>query len=136
VNVLDENVIESQCQLLRKWRIRFRQIGVDFGQAGIQDDDLVRLLHRSRNVTFFTRDDDFSEQRLCHAAYCIVVLDVGQYEVASFTRRVLRHARFRTNAQRMGKVLTASQNLIRCYSAGTSDVELIQWSTARPRRPK
>ena len=27
MNILDENVIENQCQLLRSWRIQFRQIG-------------------------------------------------------------------------------------------------------------
>ena len=105
MNVLDENVIESQCQLLRKWRVRLRQVGVDFGEAGLQDEEIIRLLHKNRGATFFTRDDDFSDQRLCHKAYCLVVLNVGQYEVASFTRRLLRHPRFRTKAQRLGKVL-------------------------------
>jgi hypothetical protein len=78
VNILDENIIENQCLMVRRWRIRFRQIGVDFGQAGMQEKEIIRLLHDNRGATFFTRDDDFADRRLCHAAYCIVVLEVGQ----------------------------------------------------------
>ncbi len=34
MNILDENIIESQCQLLRKWCVRFRQIGYGVGRQG------------------------------------------------------------------------------------------------------
>ena len=38
MNVLDENVPESQRTLLRHKRIAIRQIGVDLGRKGMNDD--------------------------------------------------------------------------------------------------
>jgi hypothetical protein len=37
--------------------------------------------------------------------YCIVTLTVGQYEVASFIRRFLKHPALRTQSKRKGKVI-------------------------------
>jgi hypothetical protein len=37
MNVLDENIIESQRQLLKAWRIRPKQIGRDLGRKGMKD---------------------------------------------------------------------------------------------------
>lgn len=105
--ILDENVPESQRQFLRSWRIHARQIGVDVGRAGMSDDEIIPLLHSLTSPTFFTRDRDFSKSWLCHPAYCIVQLDVGQYEAASFIRRVLRHPTLNTRAKRMGAVVRA-----------------------------
>ena len=34
MNILDENIIASQRQRLRSWRIRVRQIGVDIARKG------------------------------------------------------------------------------------------------------
>jgi len=44
MNILDENINESQRQLLRSWRIRVRQIGVDVSHKGIQDDEIIPFL--------------------------------------------------------------------------------------------
>ena len=38
----------------------------------------------------------------------MVVLSVGQYDVATFVRRFLRHPGFDTQAKRMGKVIRVS----------------------------
>jgi len=70
--VLDENIPESQRLLLRAWRVRARQIGVDIGRAGMSDDDIVPLLHSLTRPTFFTRDRDFSQSWMCHPGYCLV----------------------------------------------------------------
>lgn len=105
--VLDENIPESQRLLLRSWRIRARQIGAEVGRAGMSDDEIIPLLHTLNRPTFFTRDRDFLKPWLCHPAYCIVYLDVGQYEAASFIRRVLRHSALNTRARRMGAVVRA-----------------------------
>ena len=59
MNILDENIINNQCQLLRSWRISFRQIGFSIGRQGLQDKGIISLLHTLRRPTFFTRDDDF-----------------------------------------------------------------------------
>lgn len=100
MTVLDENIIESQAQLLRSWRIPFRQIGQSVARQGMKDDEIIPLLHSLRQPTFFTRDLRFYERETPHAGYCIVTLAVGQNEVASFARarstglvRALRPAR-------------------------------------------
>jgi hypothetical protein len=40
MNILDENIIASQRQRLRSWRIRVRQVGVDIARKGLQDVEL------------------------------------------------------------------------------------------------
>jgi len=105
VNVLDENILESQRQWLRSWRMPVRQIGQELGYKGMQDEDLIPFLLTLRRPTLFTRDLGFYRRSLCHARYCVVVLAVGQYEVAHFIRRFLRHRAFATQAQRMGAVV-------------------------------
>ena len=39
--VLDENINEHQCILLRSWRVRFRLIGNDIAYKGIQDEQII-----------------------------------------------------------------------------------------------
>jgi hypothetical protein len=60
--VLDENLPAGQQQLLRKWGIHFRMIGVDLADSGTDDDNLIPLLHRLPQPTFFTLDQDFYAQ--------------------------------------------------------------------------
>ena len=36
MNILDENIPESQRQLLRSWRIRTQQIGHELGRRGMK----------------------------------------------------------------------------------------------------
>ena len=59
MNVLDENIPKDQRQLLERWRIRARQIGVNIGRRGLQDDEIIPLLLTLRRPTFFTRDADY-----------------------------------------------------------------------------
>lgn len=99
MNILDENIPESQRQLLRIWKIRSQQVGHEIGRQGMKDEEIIPFLHTLRQATFFTRDLGFYNRSLCHLNYCLVVLDVGQYEVASFIRRILKHERFNTKAK-------------------------------------
>jgi hypothetical protein len=108
VNILDENILKDERQLLQRWRIAIHQIGYDVGRKGMQDNEIIPFLHQLPRPTFFTRDEDFYERGLCHARYCLVYLNVEQYEVAVFIRRVLRHREFNTQAKRMGTVMRAS----------------------------
>ncbi len=133
MNVLDENIPDSQRQLLRGWRIRVRQIGHEIGRQGIKDPDLVRLLARLKAPTFFTRDLRFYEPRLCDARYCLVVLAVEQHEAASFIRRILRHPAFDTRAKRMGAVVRATHAGIRMWRTGSSQEQSLRWLTLVPR---
>jgi len=52
LNILDENIIASQRAQLRKWRIRFNQIGTEIGRRGMKDlTEIVPLLHSLRKPT-------------------------------------------------------------------------------------
>jgi hypothetical protein len=108
MNILDENIIASQRQRLRSWRIRVRQIGVDLARKGLQDEEILPFLHHLRRPTFFTRDRGFYQREVCHRQYGIVGLEVAPEDVAIFVRRVLRHPRLNTQAKRLGTVVRAS----------------------------
>ena len=109
MNILDENIPKHQRQLLEKWGVRVRQIGVNFGRRGMHDDEIIRFLHQQRQPTFFTRDEDFDDRQLCHAKYSLVYLAVEKHEAAAFVRRLLRHVAFDTRAKRMGAVIRTSR---------------------------
>lgn len=102
MNILDENILNDQRQLLRSWGIPVRQIGYDVGRQGMQDDEIIPLLHQLRRPTCFTRDADFYDRQLCHARYCLVFLDIKKYEAATFVHRILRHHKCNTRSKRMG----------------------------------
>ncbi|MCI0528720.1 MAG: hypothetical protein L0Y56_14880, partial [Nitrospira sp.] len=108
MNILDENIIESQRQRLRSWGVSIRHVGHDVGRKGMNDEEIIPFLHRLRHPTFFTRGSDFYKRSLCHARYCLVYLDVEKEEVTTFVRRLLRHREFNTEAKRMGTVIRIS----------------------------
>ena len=78
--ILDENFPESQRQLLRGWRVPIRQIGYEVGRSGMQDEESIPFLLQRRRVTFFTLDQGFYKQHLCHARYCLVYLEALLHE--------------------------------------------------------
>lgn len=97
MSVLDENIVESQRQLLRSWRIHIREIGHELGRTGMLDDEIIPLLGRLRQPTFVTRDFRFYDAKNRSAKYCIVCLAVGQQEAAVFVRKTLRHPALNTH---------------------------------------
>lgn len=110
MNVLDENIPESQRQLLRSWRVPVRQIGHELGRKGMQDEEILPYLLTLRRPTLFTRDRGFYSPALCHPRYSLVILAVGPYEAAHFVRRILRSPDFNTQAKRMGTVIRATHS--------------------------
>ena len=104
-----ENIIDSQRQRLRHWRIAMRHMGYDVGRRGIKDQEIIALLHRLRRPPFLTHDEDFYARHLCHARYCLVYLAASKDEVAPFVRRLLRHWEFDAVAKRMGTVARVSR---------------------------
>jgi hypothetical protein len=60
VNVLDENILESQRQLLQQWHIATRHIRYDVGHPGMKDPEIIPMLLALRQPTFFTLDADFT----------------------------------------------------------------------------
>jgi len=128
MNILDENIPESQRQLLRSWRIRLQQIGHEIGRQGMKDEEIIPFLHTLRQATFFTRDLGFYKRQLCHPNYCLVVLDIGQYEVASFIRRILKHEKLNTKAKRMGKVIGVKHTGLQLWDGHAEAEEFLDWS--------
>ncbi len=127
MNVLDENIIDSQRRLLTNWRVSVRQIGYEVGRKGVKDQEIVPLLHQLDQPTFFTRDDDFYERKLCHAGYCLVLLDVRKEEVAFFVRRIIQQPLFNTKAKRMGKVIRASHVGLSFWRLHGEKEEQLSW---------
>ena len=125
--LLDENVVESQRQLLRSWRIRVRQLGQEVKHQGIKDEEIVPLLHRLHGVTFFTRDLGFFRRGPAHRGYCLVCLEVGEGEVASFVRRVLRHPALNAQAKRLGKVIRVTHTGLVCWSVDGRQETVLAW---------
>jgi hypothetical protein len=127
MNILDENIIASQRQRVRHWRIRVRQIGVDIARKGFQDEEIIPFLHHLRRPTFFTRDRGFYRREVCHQRYGIVCPEVAPEEVAIFVRRVLRHPRLNTQAKRMGTVVRASHRGLGIWQLHAQEEEVIFW---------
>lgn len=127
MNILDENIPKSQRELLTGWRIKVKQIGVNIGRKGMLDEEIIPLLQSLRYPTFFTRDEDFHERKLCHAKYCLIYLAIEKAEVALFVRRLLRHADFKTQAKRMGKVIRVSHAGISVWQRHQLREQYIEW---------
>jgi hypothetical protein len=125
--LLDENISDRARDLLRGWRIRCQKIGSGVGQPGMSDEDVIPLLHELKAVTFFTLDEDYYQQHLCHARYCLVHLDVAEKLTAETIRRFLRHPQFRTWAQRKGKVVRVSPAGMRVWQLHAAEAESISW---------
>ena len=127
MNILDENIPEHQHHLLHGWRIRTQMIGADLSRKGIQDEQIIPLLHSLNKPTFFTRDKGFYRRDLCHARYCLVCLEVNRSEVALFVRRFLRHAHFKTRDQRMGSVVRLSSAGIQLWQVRERGERGLPW---------
>jgi hypothetical protein len=128
LNILDENIIASQRAQLRKWRIRFNQIGTEIGRRGMKDlTEIVPLLHSLRRSTFFTHDVGFFDPLLCHKGYSLVCLDIKANESAIYIRRFLRHRGFRAEKQRLGKVILARQRNLSFWEIGEQRLQRSSW---------
>jgi hypothetical protein len=86
VNVLDENILESQRQLLRNWGVPVRQIGFELGRKGMADEEIIPFLLTLRQPTLLTRDLGLYDRSLCHSRYCLAILAVRQQEAGYFAR--------------------------------------------------
>ncbi len=109
MNILDENILESQRKSLQEWGIPFRQIGIEIGRKGMDDKEIIRLLIGLHQPTLFACERHFYKPGLCHPRYGLVFADVAQSEAAHCIRRVLRHREFNTHAKRMGVAIRATQ---------------------------
>jgi len=125
--VLDENLPEGQRLWLRKWRIRFRVIGLDVASSGTKDENLIPVLHRLASPTFFSLDHHFYRQDWAHSHYCLVWLDVRGRQSADFIRRFLRHSAFDTQAKRMGIVARVHNDGIMFHQVRKRSAQIVSW---------
>jgi hypothetical protein len=127
LNVLDENVPRDQADLLKGWGIPFRSIARDLGYQGIQDSEVLPLLLRLKKPTLLTRDSDFFRRNLAHRAYSLVWFDMPAEQTAFFIRRFLRHANFKQNSQRLGKVIRVLARHIEYWQKNSEALVAVQW---------
>ena len=125
--VLDENLPADQRQLLRKRRIRFRVVGGDVAASGATDENLIPVLHRLPQPTFFTLDRDFFRADWAHANYCLVWLDVRRRDAAEFVSRFLRHPAFDTQARRLGTVARVHTVGVLFWRVGRRSPQSVSW---------
>jgi hypothetical protein len=125
--VLDENIRESHVDFLRKTGIASRKIGADLASKGTSDSDIVPLLHRLKQPTFFTHDLDFWNPELCHASYCIVHLAVKPRDAAFYIRRFLHLPQFATVARRLGKVIQVRPTGLAIHGSLHGKAVNIEW---------
>ena len=125
--VLDENLPASQRQLLLKWRIHFRMIGVDVAARGTDDEILISAFHHLPQPTFFSLDNDFYRRDWVHASYCLVWLDVRRRDAAVFIRRFLRHPSFDTQNKRMGNVVRVHSHGITFWRGRQRAPDSVAW---------
>ena len=126
--ILDHNIPKDQAEQLRRRRTHFRQIGFEVGRPEWDDQqEILRFLHATKQITFFTRDLGFFRARLRHANYCLVVLTVPVLETAYYIRKVLRHPDFKTRAKRNGKVMKVSTDRITVWETGRQRQSTIRW---------
>jgi len=128
VNILDENIPANQRQILERWGVPVRQVGLNVGRPAMQDDEIISLLLEQRRPTFFTRDDDFHDRRLCHAKYCLAYLAVDKHEVATFVRLLLRRPACSTQARRMGSVIRVSSAGLSIWRLRASRKLVLAWA--------
>jgi hypothetical protein len=81
----------------------------------MQDEEIIPFLSQRRRSTLFTLDLGFYKHAFCHGRYCLVCMDVEQYEAAAFVRRLLHHKEFNTESTRMGTVIRISQSGLRVW---------------------
>ncbi len=92
------------------------------------DEEIIPFLLHLRRPTFFTRDADFYNRRLCHTRYCLVYLAVKKTEAALFVRRFLRSPLFHTQAKRLGNVVQVSQVGLSVWRLHAEDEMRLPWS--------
>ena len=126
--ILDHNIPHDQAEQLHRRRIHFRQIGFEVGRPEWDDQqEILRFLHTTKQLTFFTRDLGFFRARLRHANYCLVILTVPVLETAHYVSKLLRHSHFSTRAKRKGKVMKISTQGVTFWELGRQRQSTVHW---------
>jgi hypothetical protein len=125
-HLLDANIKDSECLKLAKYGLKFKHIGRDYWKHHFSDEHIISQLHQLNRATLVTRDvKDFYHRHLLHRNYCLLCLDIPEDAVATYTRRVYRHPRFNSVAQRCGKVIRVSSSRITYFELGLPDEQTV-----------
>lgn len=96
----------------------------------IKDDSIPALLHQANSPTFVTINvDDFWLEIQAHRRYCVVNIPLPlprRREAPALLRKLLQHAKFKTKADRMGKVIRVTQHSIAYYSLDRQ-LHAVEW---------
>jgi len=98
-------------QIIGRW-ISAEQIGFEFGQKSLPDDNIRAILRRLKRRTFITIDKGFYKREFCDKHYCIILFDlslVREDEVPALLRKLFHLPEFRNSKSRMGKVVRVSR---------------------------
>ena len=128
--VLDENITRGAEHLLREWRIRPRVVGDHFLPEDADDENIIPLLHRLAQPTFFTHDVDFYRRELQHAGYALIWLDLPPTEAARYIRAFLRHPDFDTHTKRLGKVVRVHSDGLTFFDSRHGRAKQVAWLRA------
>ncbi len=129
MNIIDENVINSQRTQLIDWNVSVKQIGFEVGRKGLKDrNEIIPLLHSLRAPPFFTRDNDFYDKKLCYTKYSIVYLKVNENQVAENVRSFLRHPEFNTFAKRQGLVIRLTSSTVHYWKINLDEEHTLDWN--------
>ena len=126
--LLDENIPKSQRLSLLRWKPL--QIGFDYLDKSVKDDQIATRLRATRRVTFFTLDRDFfsKRRRYGHANTGIVFVDAPDDRFSAIVDRFLRHHSFRTHTSRMGVVFKLGELSITCWRVADQSQTEISWT--------
>ena len=98
----------------------------------IKDDAIPILLCQVKQPTFVTINyTDFWRRVSADKRYCIVCLQLSTErvdEIPSLLRRLFGLHGFKTNAERMGKVVLLNPQQVRYYQARKDQIHTVGWS--------
>jgi len=96
----------------------------------IKDDGIAALLHAASKAVFVTINvKDFWRRTTPHERYCVVCCDVPTAridEIAGWLGRLFAHELFRTQKQRLGKVLRVTPEHVQFYSTDSWTIQDVE----------
>ncbi len=93
----------------------------------MSDEEILSVLQQKGRITLFTRDAGFYARSRCHERCCIVWMQVSRMECAEYAMRLLKHARFRTFADRRGKVIRVQPTGLNWWERNSTQERSLGW---------
>lgn len=126
-HILDEHIIASHVDQIRRKIPSIAQIGTDWGESGWDDiEQIIPHLHHSK-ATFHTLDEDFFKRRFLHNDYCIIFYDLSTKDFVEFFQKILKHHLFDTHAKRLGKIIKVSLTHLDYWDSADHQIHETSW---------